>query len=137
MKEDYREASEYFDKSLTERRDPRITALATFWKAEADFNLRNFQDALIGYREFAGMSGAKNASERENLDYNIGYAYFKQRDYNRAIEYFKRYANDASHEQSRRNDAFVRLGDSYFVNSSYWPAMEAYNSALALKRFRK
>lgn len=130
---DYREASEYFDKSLTERRDQRITALATFWKAEADFNLRNFQDALIGYREFAGMSGARNASERENLDYNIGYAYFKQRDYSRAIEYFKRYAGDSSHEQSRRNDAFVRLGDSYFVNSSYWPAMEAYNSALALR----
>lgn len=129
---DYRQANEFFEKALSQRRDPRYTALATFWKAESDFNLHNYQEALIGYREFSGMSGAKNASERKNLDYNIAYAYFKQRDYSRAIEYFKRYANDSSHDKARRNDAFVRLGDSYFVNSSYWPAMEAYNSAIAL-----
>ncbi|GAB2773629.1 tetratricopeptide repeat protein [Salinimicrobium soli] len=129
----YREAIEYFDKSLSERRDPRFTALATFWKAESDFNLNRFREALVGYREFAGMSGAKDASERENLDYNIGYAYFKQREYGRAIDYFKKYAANADHDNSRRNDAYVRLGDSYFVNSSYWPAMEAYNSAIALR----
>ncbi len=128
----YREAKEYFDLALTERRDPRFTALATFWKAETDFNLRNFDEALVGYREFAGMSGAQGASEKENLDYNIGYGYFKQRDYARSIEYFKRFANDASKDRSRRNDAFVRLGDSHFVNSSYWPAMDAYNAAIAL-----
>ena len=128
----FREANENFEKSLTERRDPKFTALATFWKAEADFNLGNHQEALIGYREFSGMSGAQGVSERENLDYNIGYAYFKQRDYDRAIEYFKRYAENPQKEKDRRNDAYVRLGDSHFVNSSYWPAMEAYNKAVAM-----
>ncbi len=128
----FAEAKEFFEKALSERRDPRFTALATFWKAESDFNLRNFREALIGYREFSGMSGAKEASERENLDYNIGYAYFKQREYDRAIDYFKRFASNADKDRVRRNDAFVRLGDSYFVNSDYWPAMEAYNSAISL-----
>ncbi|WP_029038510.1 tetratricopeptide repeat protein [Salinimicrobium xinjiangense] len=128
----YREANEYFDMALSERRDPKITALATFWKAESDFNLRNYRDALLGYREFSGMSGARGVSEMENLDYNIGYAYFKQKDYGRAIEFFKRYANDSGKDRSRRNDAYVRLGDSHFVNSSYWPAMEAYNAAIEL-----
>ncbi len=128
----FAEAKEFFEKALSERRDPRFTALATFWKAESDFNLRNFREALIGYREFSGMSGAKDASERKNLDYNIGYAYFKQREYDRAIDYFKRYAANAGTDGARRNDAYVRLGDSYFVNSSYWPAMEAYNAAIAL-----
>ncbi len=128
----YREAEEYFDLALNERRDPRFTALATFWKAESDFNLRNYADALIGYREFSGMSGANGVSEKENIDYNIGYAYFKQRDYGRAIEFFNRYAKNSGNDNSRRNDAYVRLGDSHFVNSSYWPAMEAYNAAIAL-----
>src|SRR5690606_398472 len=45
---------------------------------------------------------------------------------------FKRYAEDGSHDKLRRNDAFVRLGDSYFVNSQYWPAIEAYEKAAAL-----
>lgn len=128
----YQEAREYFDLALSERRDPKFTALATFWKAETDFNLRNYREALIGYREFSGMSGAQGVSEKENIDYNIGYAYFKQRDYGRAVEFFNRYANDASKDRTRRNDAYVRLGDSHFVNSSYWPAMEAYNAAIAL-----
>lgn len=128
----FREARESFEKSLSERRDPRFTALATFWMAESDFNLRNYQEALIGYREFSGMNAAKDASERKNLDYNIAYAYFKQRDYSRAIEYFKRYAENPSNEPSYRNDAYVRMGDSHFVNSSYWPAIEAYNAAIEM-----
>ena len=128
----YVEAIEFFNKSLSQPRDPRFTALATFWKAESDFNTRNFKDALIGYREFSGMSGAEGASEKENLDYNIGFAYFKMRDYGRAIEYFQRYAADASKDKERRNDAYIRLGDSQFVNSSYWPAIEAYDKAAAL-----
>lgn len=128
----YREAIENFEKALSQRRNPRYTALATFWKAESDFNLRNHQEALIGYREFAGMKGAQESSERENLDYNIAYAFFKQRNYQRAIEYFNRYVRDDQKDRSRRTDAYVRLGDSYFVESEYWPAMEAYNQAIAL-----
>ena len=128
----YREALKYFNNALSERRDPRITALATFWKAESDFNLRNFQEALIGYREFSGMNAAQNSSERENLDYNIGYAYFKQRDYDRAIDHFKRFTAKNPKDKARLTDAYLRLGDTYFVNSSYWPAMEAYDSAIAM-----
>lgn len=130
--ENYREASANFDKSLTERRDPVITAKATFWKAESDFNLNRIREALVGYREFAGMSGAKGTSEMENLDYNIAYAYFKLKEYDRAIEYFKRYANNSSSDKARRYDAFTRLGDTYFVTSQYWPAMEAYNQAIQM-----
>lgn len=130
--ENYREASENFDKALTERRDPEITAKATFWKAESDFNLNRIQDALVGYREFAGMSGAQGTSEMENLDYNIAYSYFKQKEYDRAIEFFKRYANNSEKDRARRNDAYTRLGDTYFVTSQYWPAIEAYNEAIQM-----
>jgi tetratricopeptide (TPR) repeat protein len=108
--ENYREASVNFDKSLSERRDPVITAKATFWKAESDFNLNRIREALVGYREFQGMSGAKGTAEMENIDYNIAYAYFKQKEYDRAIEFFKRYANDTSKEKVRRNDALQGLG---------------------------
>jgi TolA-binding protein len=128
----YRDASINFDKSLTERRDPVITAKATFWKAESDFNLNRIQEALIGYKEFAGMSGARGTEEMENLDYNIAYAYFKQKEYGRAIDYFERYANNIEKDKARRNDALTRLGDTYFVTSKYWPAMEAYNQAIQM-----
>ena len=128
----YAEASKNFDKSLTERRDPVITAKATFWKAESDFNLNRMKEALVGYREFSGMSAARGTSEMENLDYNIAYSYFKQKEYDRAIEYFNRFAADTSKDKARRNDAYTRLGDTYFVTSKYWPAMEAYDKAIQM-----
>ncbi|MFO7720527.1 MAG: tetratricopeptide repeat protein [Gillisia sp.] len=128
----YAEASKNFDKSLTERRDPVITAQATFWKAESDFNLNRMKEALVGYREFAGMSAARGTSEMENLDYNIAYAYFKQKEYDRAIEFFNRFAGNADKDKARRNDAYTRLGDTYFVTSKYWPAMEAYDKAIQM-----
>ena len=30
---------------------------------------------------------------------------------------------------AQKQDAYVRLGDSYFVTSQYWPALENYNNA--------
>ena len=128
---DYYGAIKNFDKALKEPRDPKITAKATYWKAESEFNVNRIDDAIIGYKEFGGMTAAAGTDEKADLDYNIGYAYFKKNEYDRAIEYFKRYAENSQNESAKRNDAYLRLGDSYFVNSQYWPAMESYNSAIA------
>lgn len=129
----YAKAKTNFNKSLSERNDQTFTAKATFWKAECDFNLQDFKEALIGYKEFKGMSAAKNTSELEDIDYNIGYAYFKQKDYANAVNHFKNYAAKSGIPPNQKNDAYLRLGDSYFATSDYWPAMEAYNKSIALK----
>ncbi|WBL21616.1 tetratricopeptide repeat protein [Zunongwangia sp. HRR-M8] len=128
---DYYEAIKNLDKALKEPRDPKITAKATYWKAESEFNVNRIDDAIIGYKEFSGMSAAAGTEEKADLDYNIGYAYFKKNEYARAIDYFKKYAENNQNDMVKRNDAYLRLGDSYFVNSQYWPAMESYNSAIA------
>ena len=129
---DYENAILNFEKALSEPRDQKITAKATFWKAESEYNINRIDDAILGYREFSGMSAARGTEELENLDYNLGYAYFKKNEYARAIEFFKRYAENSSNEVARRNDALLRLGDTYFVSSQYWPAIEAYDKALSL-----
>ena len=127
---EYYEAIKNFEKALSEPRDVTITAKATFWKAESDYNVNKMADAIIGYREFAGMSAARNTEEFNDLNYNLGYAYFKKNEYARAIDYFKKYSENANNDTSKRNDALLRLGDTYFVESKYWPAMEAYNKAI-------
>src|SRR5690606_20562480 len=48
---DYRGAKNLFEKSLKEPRDPKFTARATFWKAESDYNIGNYDEALIGFRQ--------------------------------------------------------------------------------------
>jgi len=127
---DYYAALENFDKALKEPRDQIITARATFWKAESEYNVNRMDDAILGYREFKGMSAARNTDEYEDLDYNIGYAYFKKNDYSQAVNYFKSYASSAIAEGAKKNDALLRLGDTYYVTSQYWPAMEAYQKAI-------
>lgn len=129
---DYENAILNFEKALSEPRNQKITAKATFWKAESEYNINRIDDAILGYREFSGMSAARGKDELNNLDYNLGYAYFKKNEYARAIEFFKRYAENSSNEVARRNDALLRLGDTYFVSSQYWPAIEAYDKALSL-----
>ncbi|MFV8224753.1 tetratricopeptide repeat protein [Christiangramia aquimixticola] len=127
---DYYEAIKNFDKALKEPRDQNITARATFWKAESEYNVNRMDDAILGYREFKGMNAARNTEEYTDLDYHIGYAYFKKNDYSQAVNYFKSFASSADAEGAKKNDALLRLGDTYYVTSQYWPAMEAYQKAI-------
>ncbi len=129
----YSEALLYFNQSLANRSDALFTAKATYWKAETQYNLGNFKEALIGYKEFLGMPKANATEAIKAIDYNIAYAYFKTKDYTQAIKHFKKYSEQESVPLPQKNDTYLRLGDSYFVSSDYWPAMEAYNKAIGLK----
>ncbi|NER15292.1 tetratricopeptide repeat protein [Leptobacterium flavescens] len=129
---DYQEAVEFLDKSLKEPQEPTYTARAIYWKAESDYLLNNFDEALIGYKQFAQNSVAQETDEYQTLNYNLAYTYFKQKDYPQAIEYFTSYINKSKDDEVRLNDSYLRLGDSHFVSAKYWPAIEAYNKSIAL-----
>jgi TolA-binding protein len=129
----YQEAQKMFVKSLKEQKDARFTARATFWKAESEYVLDNFNEALLSFKQFEGMSEAKNTPEFKNLNYNIAYCYFKQKEYDQAGNYFESFIASAKDDKIRLNDSYLRLGDSRFVTSKYWPAMDAYNKAIELK----
>lgn len=127
----YADAISFFDKSLKTGSSTNLTARATYWKAESNYQLDNFDRALIGYKKFQTFSDVKNTSEYKNLNYNIGYTEFKLKNYSEAISNLKKYAASAS-DKTRKKDAYMRIGDSYFVTSQYWPAMENYNAAIEM-----
>tara|TARA_R110002072_G_scaffold108026_2_gene234666 strand:+ start:66438 stop:69458 length:3021 start_codon:yes stop_codon:yes gene_type:complete len=128
----YSEAINFFDKSLKEPLDGTFKARATYWKAESDFQLSNFDESLIGYKQFLQFPESKSTPEIKNSSYNLAYNHFKLKNYPEAITYFKEYTSSTNAEAARKKDAFLRLGDSYFVTSQYWPAMENYNAAIDL-----
>lgn len=128
----YTEAQSYFDKSLKEQRDPSFTARATYWKAESDYQLGNYDKALNTYKQFQAMSAAPSTGESKNLRYNLGYTYFKLKNYTEAITNFRSYVGSSAAENTRKKDAYMRMGDSFFVTSQYWPAMENYNLAIEM-----
>ena len=126
----YLEAESFFDKSLSEPRDDKYTARAIFWKAETDYNLTNYNDALVGFKLFQGNNKSAITQEIKNIDYNLGYTYFKQKNYTKATEYFQRFVSKTEEDKVRLNDAYLRLGDSYFVSSDYNKAINAYEKAI-------
>ncbi|NNE33433.1 MAG: tetratricopeptide repeat protein [Winogradskyella sp.] len=128
----YNEALDLFNKSLKEPRNSVFVAKATFWKAETEYNLTNFSDALIGFKQFSGMPEASELPENKNLDYNLAYTYFKLKDYNNASNYFQKSINKNTNDRLRRNDAYLRLADGYFVTSNYQNAIEAYDKAIQI-----
>lgn len=127
----YTEAVAYFNKSLKEPLDPKFTARATYWKAENDYLLSNFEQSLVGYKQFLQLPGATETPEYVNSKYNLAYNYFKLKNYQEAITNFKGYVESSTSDGARKQDALLRLADSYFVTSQYWPAMENYNQAIS------
>lgn len=128
----YQDAITNFEKSLKEPRDPQFTARATYWKAEGDYQLSDFDESLIGYKQFLQLPGASATQEYKNSKYNLAYNYFKLKNYTDAISNFKSFVNSSNADSGRKKDAYLRLGDSYFVTSQYWPAMENYNKAIEM-----
>jgi len=126
---DYSGAITAFDKSLDKAEDPKFKARAIFWRAESAYNSNKFEEALVGFKDFQKNPQAKSTPDYEDFDYNLGYTYFKLKDYANAATYLANYTT-LSKEADKKHDAFLRLGDSYFASSKYWPAIEAYNAAL-------
>ncbi|NQY06108.1 MAG: tetratricopeptide repeat protein, partial [Flavobacteriaceae bacterium] len=129
---DYQGAIVHFDKSLKEPKDQDFVARSVFWKAESQYLLTDYENALTGFKVFADDPASDGKKEKENIDYNLAYTSFKLKQYPAAINYFKSYIANVKDDQVRLNDAHLRLGDSYFVTSDYWKAMESYNDAIKM-----
>ncbi|SFW71073.1 Tetratricopeptide repeat-containing protein [Sinomicrobium oceani] len=133
----YKEAGEYFDKSAKEPQNRNYLARAIYWRGETAYLTNNYDRAITDFKDFINSPAASLTPEYDRVNYQLGYTYFKQKNYDQAITYMERYLNDnTGSDRERVSDAWLRLGDSYFVIGKYWPAMEAYNKAIAMKESR-
>ena len=130
---DYKGAYDLFKKSIAERQDAKFSARATFWKAETEYSLDNFNEAKLSFLQFVNDENAKTTPEYKNANYNLAYAYFKLKEYDNAIKYYGDFIAVVKDDKVRQTDAYLRLGDCNFISAKYWPAMDAYNKAIDLK----
>lgn len=128
----YKEASALFKKSIAEQKDAKFSARATFWKGETEFIQEDFTNALLSYKQFIGYPEAKETPEFANSNYNIAYSHFKLKEYEQAGDFFQKYIEVSKNDKTRLTDAYLHLGDSRFVTTKYFSAMEAYNKAIDL-----
>lgn len=122
------EALPFFIKS-TESSNSDITQKAKYWEAETIYRLDDYKVALS---KFTTLKNSLKPIDNqfELIDYNIGYSYFKLKEYNKAIVSFKSFLQknnlENGVESNIKNDALIRLGDSYFVTRNYAKAIKTY-----------
>jgi len=128
----YEESIETFDKSLKYPGYNRaISAQSNYWKAEAYYQLEDYENAIESYNTFLTTSGSFQLPEYNLAHYNVGYSYFKLKDYPNSIQWFRKYVGFTGNEKSKTvADTYNRIGDSYFISRTYWMAIEFYDKAI-------
>lgn len=131
--EKYLESQALLKESLKESKDAVYTARATFWNAEVNYILTDYEEALLGFKTFEQEADSNNVfAELENIDYSLGYTYFKLKRYPKAIYHFENFIAKNKDNLIRLNDAHMRLGDCHFTSSNYENAIEAYDNAIRI-----
>ena len=124
--ENYKESRVNFDKSLEETPDSIYKAKALFWKAESNFRLGNYADASIGFEKFIEQPQAEQVSEYLFVRYNLGYTYFKLKDYSHAGGSFNQFIDSNPKKSNLIIDSYLRIGDCYYALSDYFRAVKPY-----------
>lgn len=104
---------------------------ALYWRGEIKYKLGAYQDAISDYTTFLTTPGSYGTTEFANAHYNIAYAYFNQKDYTNANQWFRKYLSVApSTPNAITADTYNRIGDCYFVEREFDLALQNYNSAI-------
>ena len=123
-------AQVYFSKIMNSKQSAANKAQACFWMGESAYQMGDFTKAGKYLTQFKGMNGASGLPEYNLADYDLGYIYYQKPDYDAAIECFRSFIRLASDSQNDlKTDAYIRLGDCFFMERSYDKAINYYDLA--------
>ena len=122
-----------FMRSINNPMDNEIEAMATYWLAEAMFEVRKYGESVATFEKFLNLSAARSTDVFNYANYALGYSAFRNDNYSKSANYFQRFLNGNEKDRNTVNDATLRLADSYFVIKNYAQAMTQYNKIIAWK----
>jgi TolA-binding protein len=131
-KEDYLQASQYFEKSAQFPIDQDYFAEASYWNGESHAIQKHHELAAANYLKVAGLSGYSNFELLSKARYGLGYSYFNLQQYDRALFNFKEFVGKAVKGQPNYADGVLRLADCYYVSKDYAEALAFYKKAISL-----
>lgn len=131
-------AARYFNKSVAVNFDKTYNALSQYWLGEISYIKKDYITAIEKWKTFQLNEGAFSLKEYDLSNYNIGYAYFQQKnkkDYENANISFRKFLlTKNSYDAKKIADANIRTADSYFMNNVYAQAADYYETAIALNQ---
>ncbi len=112
--------------------DSEIHALATYWCAEAMYEVRKYSEAVSYFENFLSMPAAKKTDLYNYANYALGYAALEGESYSKAATHLERFLRGTEKDQATVNDANLRLADAYFGAKNYGNALGYYNKIINL-----
>lgn len=109
-----------------------MAALATYWKAEAMYEVRKFGEAVENFSRFLSLPAAKNNEVYNYANYGLAYAAYRNNRFALAADYFERFlkAGASTVDENIRYDVIARLGDSYLCLRDYGRANSYYDKLI-------
>lgn len=114
-------AEKYFLRSLELNHNKEIYHRATYWLAQIYYRKGNYPSAIVLYEKILNQA----FPEKQQLNYDLGYAYFKSKKFDKAQSYFKAYLTNPKEEF--KTDAELRLADTYYSDNQLDEAINIYN----------
>ena len=123
-------AQVYFSKILNSKQSATNKAEACFWLGESAYQMGDYIKAGKYLTQFKEMKAASTLPEYALADYDLGYVYYQKPDYDAAIGCFRRFIQKVDDSQNDlKTDAYIRLGDCFFMERSYNNAINYYDLA--------
>jgi TolA-binding protein len=131
----FENAISLFMRSEANPADQEILALATYWKAEAMYEVRKYAESVTNFNKFLQNPAARRTDVYSYANYALAYAAFRNNNFNTSASFFERFLSVGGNslDANVRNDAIARLGDSYFSLRNYGRALQNYDRLLSAK----
>ncbi len=122
----YHQAIDLFEKSTEFPEERDILIKANYWKGETYYLLNQFNDARNSYASVFRLDNSGQTEEYLKSRYSIGYIYYNEKDYQRALTHFKYYVENGKNTLNYP-DAVTRLADCYYTTKDYDMALATYS----------
>ena len=131
----FKRAVHFFKRSDKYPINPRITAQAVFWQAEAYSRMKRWKSAEEHYKLFMEAPSSINLPEFGLAHYGLAYVYFENEHYEDAISWFRKFVDYEKSDLLRVNDGYLRIADAFYLGKNNKRAIEFYDKAIQLNKF--
>jgi tetratricopeptide (TPR) repeat protein len=120
-KGNFDEAERFLLRSLEFNINKEFNSRALYWLGQTYYQKGNYPSAIVRYERLL----AETFPEKQQLSYDLGYAYFKSKKFDQAQKYFKQYL--ANPKSEYKSDAQLRLADIDYANNNLDAAIAVYD----------
>lgn len=127
----FEKAIDYFTLSLQSSTTGKYSAECMYWRSESYFRTNKPNLSIGDLKSFFANSYSRTSVNRVIAQYAIAYAYFSQKSYNEALNWYIKYVDAEPNQRTNTySDALNRIGDCYFNARNFSKAETYYSRAV-------